>query len=227
MASASSDECGYCIEHAIYALEESGYFWRRRKTSKRESIVTGLCHAELHAAATFTSLEQLSAPFHINVFTTNEAPSHPSPRFSCLPPWGRSAGHATAGDVSKTRARDVSRVNVPASVACGDGLRPKPLVEDVNVINGGVSYLRVPNKTAIRRGDVKAPFRVPLVLADDATGGLQQSLSLGVFSAVATTAFDYRKFTRDICWRSNQNSLGSIDAGAEIAWVMNWNRWGL
>ena len=230
MASASSDECGYCIEHAIHALKESGYFWRRRKILKRESIVTGLCHAELHAAANITSLEQRSAPLHINVFTTNGAPSHPSPRFSCLPPWGRSAGHATAGvlaGVSKTRARDVSRVNVPASVACGDGLRPKPLVEEVNVIHGGVSYLCGSNKTAIRGGNDKAPFRVPLVLADDATGGLQQSLSLGVFSAVATTAFDCRKFTRDICWRSNQNSLGSIDAGAEIAWVMNWNRWGL
>ena len=66
-------------------------------------------------------------------------------------------------------------------MACGNGLRPKPLVEEANVINGGVSYLCGSNKTAIRGGNDKAPFRVPLVLADDATGGLQQSLSLGCF----------------------------------------------
>ena len=113
-------------------------------------------------------------------------------------------------------------------MACGDGLRPKPLVEEVNVINGGVSYLRVSNETAIRGGNDKAPFREPLVLADEATGGLQQSLSLGgVFPAARRQLLTVESSREISAGAQIKNSLGSIDAGAEIAWVMNWNRWGL
>ena len=84
----------------------------------RVNRVTGLCHAELHAAANITSLKQRSAHLHINVFTTNGAPSHPFPRFSCLPPRGRSDEYVTAGvlaDVSKSALGTFQELTFPPS----------------------------------------------------------------------------------------------------------------
>ena len=225
----SSSECRDGTDHVVYTLEESRYFWRRRKTSKQKSVVASLHHAGGQPAApTFTSSALLTVSSYTGAFTTYQLPSHVySPRVRSSATREGSTGYAASGVlacVSKSRARTILRLCKRVSITCTDRqLCPEPLKE-VNITNDscGVAYLRVPSITASKEEAEKIPSCVYSIPAVARTVASRESLTRSAFLTVASTAVDYEDPVVDF-----QTSLKNVHAGTEVAQAVKTKHRGL